>query len=72
MSGARPKILFCMHMPPPVHGAAMMGQYVHDSNLINESFECKYINIAMASNIDDIGRGGWRKAVRFASTLKIE
>lgn len=70
MSGARPKILFCMHMPPPVHGAAMMGQYIHDSKLINESFECKYINIAMASNIDDIGRGGWRKAVRFASTLK--
>ena len=30
------KVLFIMHMPPPVHGAAMMGQYIHDSKLINE------------------------------------
>lgn len=29
------KILFIMHMPPPVHGAAMVGQYIHDSKLIN-------------------------------------
>ena len=30
----KPKILFIMHMPPPVHGAAMVGQYIHDSELI--------------------------------------
>ena len=27
------KILFIMHMPPPVHGAAMVGKYIHDSKL---------------------------------------
>ena len=27
----KPKILFIMHMPPPVHGAAMIGKYIHDS-----------------------------------------
>lgn len=70
MSDTRPKILFCIHMPPPVHGAAMMGQYIRGSKLINESFECKYVNIAMASNIDDIGRGGLKKVARFISVLK--
>ena len=35
----KPKILFIMHMPPPVHGAAMMGQYIHDSSLIKERNE---------------------------------
>ena len=40
----KPKVLFIMHMPPPVHGASMMGQYIHDSKLISESFECRYIN----------------------------
>ena len=40
----KPKILFIMHMPPPVHGAAMVGQWIHDSKLINKTFECHYIN----------------------------
>lgn len=71
MSGNRPKILFCMHMPPPVHGAAMMGQYIHDSELLNERFDCQYINIATANSIDDIGRGGIRKITRFISKLRI-
>lgn len=66
-----PKILFCMHMPPPVHGAAMMGQYIHDSALINETFECEYINIATAKDINDIGRGGMKKIVRFVQKLRI-
>ena len=40
----KPKILFVMYMPPPVHGAAMVGQYIHDSKLINREFDCHYIN----------------------------
>lgn len=59
-----------MHMPPPVHGAAMMGQYIHDSSLINETFDCEYINIATASSIDDIGHGGIKKIARFVSKLR--
>ena len=42
----KPKILFVMHMPPPVHGAAMVGQFIHDSQLINSSFDCHYVNLA--------------------------
>lgn len=33
------KILFIMHMPPPVHNAAMAEQYIHDIKLIYEKFE---------------------------------
>ena len=50
------KILFIMHMPPPVHGAAMVGQYIHDSAKINSTFDCRYVNIATASSIEDIGK----------------
>ena len=42
---AKPRILFIMHMPPPVHGAAMMGQYIHDSALVESSFDCRFINL---------------------------
>ena len=51
-----PKILFIMHMPPPVHGAAMMGKYIHDSKLINEKFECHYINPSLSSSVANVGK----------------
>lgn len=47
-----------MHMPPPVHGAAMVGKYIHDSKLVNDTFDCHYINLATATDINDIGK--WR------------
>lgn len=27
------RILFILHLPPPIHGAAMMGKYIHDSDI---------------------------------------
>lgn len=64
------KILFIMHMPPPVHGAAMVGQYIHDSKLINEKFEGHYINLTTAKNLQDIGKVGFRKFVDFVMLLR--
>lgn len=63
------KILFILHLPPPVHGAAMMGQYIHDSRLINESFDCHYINLTTAKNLEDIGRLSARKIKDFFCLL---
>ena len=58
-----------MHMPPPVHGAAMMGKYIHDSKLINESFDCHYINLTTAKNLEDIGHFRFGKIIEFAKLL---
>lgn len=58
-----------MHMPPPVHGAAMMGKYIHDSKLINDKFECHYINLTTAKSLQDIGKGGIKKLWKFACLL---
>ena len=63
-------ILFIMHMPPPVHGAAMVGKYIHDSKVINEAFDCHYFNLTLARNLEDIGKGGLRKLHDFISQLK--
>lgn len=57
-------------MPPPVHGAAMVGQYIHDSKLINEKFESHYINLTTAKNLQDIGKVGIRKLFDFFKLLK--
>ena len=42
----KPKILFILHLPPPIHGAAMMGKYIQESELVNSSFDCFCINLA--------------------------
>lgn len=65
-----PRILFILHLPPPVHGAAMMGKYIHDSELINDSFDCHYINLTTASGLADIGKVGFRKIVCFIRLLR--
>lgn len=66
----KPKILFIMHMPPPVHGAAMVGQYIHDSEIINREFESHYINLTTAKDLQDIGKVGMRKLLDFFKLLK--
>lgn len=71
----KPKILFILHIPPPVHGAAMMGKYIHDSKVINDRFDCHYINLTTAKSLQDIGKGGVRKLwkfVRLLSTIRKE
>lgn len=50
-------------MPPPVHGASMMGKYIHDSKIINQTFDCHYINVTLAKDINDIGKGGIKKLI---------
>lgn len=63
------KILSIMHMPPPVHGAAMVGQYIHDSKLINDKFDSHYINLTTAKSLQDIGKGGIKKLWKFVCLL---
>lgn len=62
-------ILFIMHMPPPVHGAAMMGKYIHDSRIVNETFDCHYINLATAKDLTDIGKIRLQKFTQFYQLL---
>ena len=52
-----------MHMPPPVHGAAMMGQYIHDSKLINERFDCHYINPSLSDSVSKVGKFSFCKII---------
>lgn len=64
-------ILFILHLPPPVHGAAMVGKYIHDSRLVNGTFDCHYINLATAKSLADIGRPGLGKLFRFIGLLRL-
>lgn len=64
-----PNILFILHMPPPVHGASMMGKYIHDSQVINQTFTCHFFNLTLARNLQDIGKGSIKKLQDFIQQL---
>ncbi len=59
------KILFVLHLPPPVHGAAAVGLQIKNSTVVNESFSCEYINLGTSVTIEEIGKRRLVKLVRF-------
>lgn len=62
------RILFITPLPPPVHGSAMMSQYIKDSRIIHEAFDCDFINLSTSRQMDEIGKMSWKKVVRFFSS----
>lgn len=61
------KILFILHIPPPVHGSSVIGMQIKNSTKINDEFDCLYINLGTSVSIDEIGKRGFVKLFRFAS-----
>ncbi|MFD2035782.1 glycosyltransferase [Belliella marina] len=64
------KILFILHLPPPIHGAALMGKFLKESELINSSFNCSYVNLGVSENLNEIGQGNLKKIPRFLEIIK--
>ena len=60
-----PRILLITPLPPPVHGSAMVSQYIKDSQLVQGEFECDFVNLSTSRRMDEIGKGGVKKLLRF-------
>ncbi len=65
VENTKPKVLFILHLPPPVHGAAMVGKSIHDSLLVNETFATRYHNLATSASLQEIGKFRFRKLFDF-------
>ena len=63
------KILFIAPLPPPVHGSSMVSKYIKESTLIQESFDCDFVNLSTSRTMDEIGKGGLKKIFRFLGSL---
>ena len=68
MNPNKPRILFITPLPPPVHGSAMVSQYIKDSLLVNEAFDCDFVNLSTSRRMDEIGKGGAKKLLRFVGS----
>lgn len=59
------KILFVVPLPPPVHGSTVMCNYIKESQLINDEFDCDYVNLSVSRNMEEVHRFMWVKIWRF-------
>jgi len=50
------KVLFIINLPPPVYGANVVGQYIKQSSLVNETFYADYINLTTEKELNNTGK----------------
>lgn len=63
------RILFLLHLPPPVHGSSMVGQYIYRSNIINNAFGTHFVNLGTSKSVDEIGKHPIIKIGRYLNIL---
>ena len=52
----RPRLLMLCTLPPPVHGSAMVSQYIRESKKLNNEFQMDFVNLSTSRNMDEIGK----------------
>ena len=61
----RPKVLFLLHLPPPIHGSSIMGVNIKKSQLLNNTYNCSYVNLLASKSISETGRVSFEKVFSF-------
>lgn len=68
----KPRILFVLPLPPPMHGASAVSESIRSSRDVNDSFDCEFISLTTSSRIDKIGKASLTKLPStFAIYLKV-
>lgn len=70
MNLSRKKILLILHFPPPINGAALMGQFIKESEAINKNYETDFINLTASFRLSGIGKGSFNKILIIFKILK--
>lgn len=52
----RPRILFIVQLPPPIHGVTIMNKYTIENPCWNKSYDTKTIPLHFGQTLDDIGK----------------
>lgn len=63
------RILFIGTLPPPVHGSAVVCQQIKDSKLINDAFDCDWVNLSTSRRMNEIGKTTLAKPFRLLGAL---
>lgn len=63
------KILFVLHLPPPIHGSSVVGRQIKNSKKINSTFIADFLNISTSSEINKIGYLSFYKLFSYLKVL---
>lgn len=64
------KVTFILHLPPPVHGASVVGKLIQNSHSINSKISAKYINLSTSVKLNEIGKRDGNKIIRFVLIVR--
>lgn len=62
------RLLMIGPLPPPIHGAAMMTDYIKNSERLNDSATMDWVNLSTSRSIEEIGKKSLSKITRFAAS----
>jgi Glycosyltransferase len=65
----KPRILFLLQVPPPIHGASLRNQSIAESQFLRKYFSIRLIPLRFVTEIKDIGTITITKFFRFAGFL---
>ena len=63
------RILFILHLPPPVHGSSVVGEHIYNSKGINNFFNTRFINLGLSKSVLEIGENPFRKISRYINLI---
>ncbi len=63
------KVLFLVHLPPPVHGSSLLGKLIVTSVKISAKFESTYVNLLLSSTVSSSGQFSFIKIGRALKTI---
>ncbi len=59
------KVLFLLHLPPPVHGSSLIGKYIIESSIIRDAFDTTHLNLLASKSVQETGKVTLRKLINF-------
>ncbi len=59
----KPRILFLVQLPPPIHGVSTMNTHVIESNIINQNFDINVIDLRFVNSMDQLQKFSISKVV---------
>lgn len=64
------KILYLLHIPPPVHGSAIVGMQIFNNQCLTDKYDSDFINISTSTSINEIGKKSIGKILLFFILLR--